>query len=452
MARYPRMLAFSALLATMAAQATDTPTLRYTIKPVLANDALTALDVTLDTQVGSDGTLALKLGGKPEAIRSDATLDTGTAGIVTLKAAPGARVSLHYRKGGAADLNGDIAVEPLLTAGWAHGPCGGMLAVPNDATPRLVELGWTLPKGWRGVSSVTPGKPVAGKDLAWATCMVGSHLADVTRPIGTKGTLHVYTADPAAATPLVDLVAKALAIIAREAGGSGVDYPMFVSTVNEPGEGFSEWNAGGFMAVMQRPGADVKQMLSPILQDYSTLVAPPTKDPSIAWYTKGLRSYLAINDLLAAGTLSRRDVASYLDNVSETYGNSAFRRASNAQVASDWETSPDIQALPALRGVLFGWLLDAQLRQATGGKACLADVLHKIPLDSADPAAALVAGVKATGGGDIAPLVDRYIVRGELLQLPPGALGPCMSVTTAQDGYGWQVQRITDTCTASTTP
>ena len=54
--------------------------------------------------------------------------------------------------------------------------------------------------------------------------------------------------------------------------------------------------------------------------------------------------------------------------------------------------------------------------------------------------------MRASGGGDITPLIDKYIVRGELLQLPTGALGRCMKVRTDTGMYDWQVQRVEATC------
>jgi hypothetical protein len=50
--------------------------------------------------------------------------------------------------------------------------------------------------------------------------------------------------------------------------------------------------------------------------------------------------------------------------------------------------------------------------------------------------------VAGEGGGDIAPLYQRYIVDGDLLQLPADTLGPCFRIGTVAYDYGWQIQHV----------
>jgi len=100
-----------------------------------------------------------------------------------------------------------------------------------------------------------------------------------------------------------------------------------------------------------------------------------------------------------------------------------------------------MRELPANRGLLFAAFLDAHIRAATGGRKTLLDALARMG-SPAHPGPALIDAVAALGAGDIAPLYRRYIVEGQLLQLPRDALGPCFTVGTVADWSGWQVQHV----------
>lgn len=451
MAHVSRKFVLAALFALPAAQAAESPVLHYTVTPVLAHGDLTAVAVELRTHVDASGTLEVVMRGQPLHLSSSGRVDAGSDGKLTLRAAPNAEVTLSYERRGDATLD-SWDVEPYMAASWMQSPCSTLLAMPDDAVPRRVELDWKLPAHWRGFSTVPTDRAVTRSDQGNSACFMGRDVVDVTRQLGNKGTLHAYTTDAKAASALIELTARSLTVVANTSGAGNTahaDYPMYIAPTGLPGDNSAGWSAGHFMAVVMARDAILPRIVGPIISDYAGMLAPKPLDPATAWYTQGLRSYLVVSDLLSTGTLSRSDIASYLDNLSGQYGNSPFRRASNAQVVSDWDRARDIQSVPLQRGLLFGWLLDANLRQATGGKACMADVLRHMDPSPADPAAALAAGVRAAGGGDITPLVDRYVVRGELLQLPPGALGPCMAVSTQADMAGWEVQRVSDTCTAS---
>ncbi|MGF6495983.1 hypothetical protein ABIE56_004185 [Luteibacter sp. 621] len=447
MAHVPRKLVLAALVATTSmAQADEPPPLRYTITPVLVKGVLTALDISLEAATGSDGSLLLRIGSPPGDIRATAAVDSSKAGLIKVTAVAGAPFVLHYRITADADPAAKHNVGPFFTADWSNSACPMILALPDDWVPRKIDLDWRLPAGWRGLSSIPAGVPVDAGKLGMSGCLIGRHIVDASRPLGTTATLHAYTTDAQASASLIDSAAAALRPFAEAAGSGAVDFPMYIGVLPTTGTFYSAWSSGGFMSVVQGPDAPGRELAAPLIQNYASMVQAGTGDPATAWYTHGLRTYLAVSQVTETNTLARQDVAAYLDQISADYGNSPFRRASNAQVVADWQRAPLIQNIPTQRGLLFGWLLDAQLRNATGGKACMADVLRAMDPKEADPAAALVAAIKAAGGGDITPLYEKYIVRGELLQLPPGALGPCMSVSTLADSSGWQVQGIADTC------
>jgi hypothetical protein len=453
MALAPRMLTLATLLALPAlATAGEPPTLHYTVTPVLEQGDLKGVDVELNGTVGADGTLDVVLPGKQEGVSANGGLSAGKDGHLVLSAKPGATVTLRYRRSGIAPLTDDPAVDPYVAASWLQAPCAGLLAMPADSVARAITVDWKLPPRWRAITSLDARHPTTRDEARGSACFLGRDVAELAMPIGKRGTLHVVTADAAGTTALAQLTAKALGVVAATSGqgGGARDYTLYATTVPTAGNDFASWSQPGYLSAVFARGAELPRIVGTAINDYARMQDTRPVDPATAWYTQGMRSYLLVSDLLTTRTLGRKDVASYLDQLAASYGNSPFRRADNAQIVAEWQTSPDLQAVPGERGILFGWLLDAQLRKATGGKACLADVLRTMAPSVDDPGAALAAAVKQAGGGDITPLYEKYIVRGELLQLPPGALGPCMAVSTETGPYGWQVQRVSAGCTAAT--
>lgn len=165
-------------------------------------------------------------------------------------------------------------------------------------------------------------------------------------------------------------------------------------------------------------------------------------DPATAWYTQGVTAFRALVLLREAGEISPPSLTYLLNRATTEYGNSPVRRASNQRVVAEYATIAQLRELPVLRGALFAMLLDARIRAATGGARSLEDALRTMPSDASDPGPALVDAVANAGGGDIAPLYQRYIVDGVLLQLPHDALGPCFTIGTVADWSGWQVQHV----------
>jgi len=446
MAHVPRNLALAALLAVPMARAAEPPTLHYTVTPVLAQGDLQAVDVELVGEAGADGKLDVVLPGTQLALSSDGSLSAGEHGHLVLAGAPNAQLTLRYRRRGNDSLQREWDTDPYMAAGWLLAPCSALLAMPADNIARRVEVTWKLPARWRGLTNLPASTPTTTSAQSHSVCFLGRDVTEKVIPLGHGGHLRTYTTDPREAAPLVDLAVRALTIVAADGDGRPADYPVFITSVDREGGGLSSWSQGAGMGMVLERGVAPGGVVAPMITDYRRLLAPGPADPATAWYTEGLRSYQVVSDLLVSHTLDRGIVAAWFDQVSGQYGSSAFRRAPQSQVAAEWSSSPDLQALPMQRGMLFGALLDARLREATRGTATLGDVLRKIGPHPADPTGALIAAVRAAGGGDIAPLYEKYIVRGDLLLLPADALGACMAVRTDADGYGWQVQRVSATC------
>lgn len=447
MACVPRMLFLAVALATSVPLHAEVPSpLRYTIKPALVGGAMRAVDITLAMRAGDDGTIDLRIDGPVSAVQANVAVDRGTAGHIKLKAAPHAAAILRYRIEGNGDLTPERGPGPFMTQDWLNTPCPSLLALPDAWSPREIDLEWVLPSGWRAFSTLPAGKLAEWSSVGNAGCLMGRHVVETDTPISEGATLRLYTTDATATATMARNIARILRPLALAAGPAAVDFPVYTGVTATAGELFAAWSNGPFMSVVQERGGTGMALAAPLMANYRAMVHPSAPEPATAWYSTGMRAYLAMSEAVGPTGIGREDLATYLDQVIVEYGNSPLRRASNAQLVADWARVPQAKDTAMQRGLLFAWLLDGPLRRATAGKVSMASVLRGMEPAAADPSSALIAAVKAAGGGDVTALVDKYIVRGELLQLPPDALGACMTVRTDADIYGWQVQHVVPTC------
>lgn len=449
MARFTGIAVLIAALTFAHGTHAETPAvLHYTITPVLLDGTLRAVDVTLTTRAGEDGTLDLRIDGPAHAARASVAMAADTPGRLKLTSTPRSALTLSYRVDGNVDFSAARTPGPFMGRDWLHAPCPTLLALPTDGVPRVIDLHWQLPAGWKALTTLPANAPAGPDVVANAGCLMGRHIVETDTPISGGATLRMFTTDAAASAGLARTVAATLRPFAVAAGTGAVDFPMYVASVDSAGEGFSAWSNGPFMSVVKQSGDPGEALAEPLTANYRALVrtASPATAPATAWFASGMQTFLALAPLATQRGVESRGVAAYLDQVLVDYGNSPLRRASQAELVAEWTRLPQAREVAPQRGLLFAWLLDARLRAVTDGKTGMADVLRHLDPASTDPAPALAAAVRASGGGDITPLIDKYIVRGELLQLPTGALGRCMKVRTDTGMYDWQVQRVEATC------
>lgn len=450
------------------AHASETPPVHYDIGLDVRNNEVEAITVRATVRTGADGIVDFDppLQRPSEVHAERGSLDTSDAGTWHVTSAPDTDIVLAWRS---------PKPDPRPSLGWSawHSVVaqpgkvfafgGALLAVPKGPATRGAKVTMSLPPGWRGASALESGTSTLEK-IPYTSFVVSRDLYKVSRPIGMASTLHV--ASTGAQTQDVDRIATLLAStlttlrheVARRAADDASDHPdptdvtLNVVIFNE-GNGYG-LNIGGSTATLVLSQYDPSHPWLFGLLGYLATADDTPGGARNAWFTRGVTGYRVANALRADGVFDNTSFARHIDETLGAYGGSPLRRAPNAQVAQDFDRIREMHDLPASRGELFAWLIDARIREATRGRKHLSDALAKMDPSSPDPGPALIAAVAAEGGGDIRPLYQRYILDGELLQLPPDTLGPCFAIGTVVYDYGWQQQHVfakpPNLCTAAT--
>jgi len=443
---------------TTLAHANEPPPVHYDIGLDVKENTVGAIAVRASVRTGDDGTVDFDPPKqRPTEVHAErGQLDTSVAGRWRVTAAPGTDIVLAWRTPEPEPISAPdwVAWEKVMRPNGAVFSFGAIfLAIPRGPVTRKATATVALPSGWRASTALANDTLTAG-NLAYTSLLASRDLYSTTRPIGTTllrmssvGTRRQET--DAIATRMASSL-SALRSSAKLHGTPGNDDPTPL-TVNlitfNAGEGQGSSAGGPSATVFLSQEDPARGWLFEVVRSLAA-ANDPAGDTSDAWFTQGFPAYRVASVLRAEGVLDNMAFAQHVDRTLGAYGGSPLRRVSNARVVEDYDRIREMQSLPAARGELFAWLVDARMKEATQGRKDLADALRRMDAQPAamrgtlDPGPALIAAVAAEGGGDIAPLYQQYIVDGQLLQLPRDALGPCFSIGTVAYDYGWQQQHV----------
>mgnify|MGYP001030967517 CR=1 FL=1 len=419
-------------------RATEPPPIHYDIGLDVKQGQAEAITVRATLRAGDDGIVEFNPPSQhsAEVHAENGTLDTSINGSWRVTSAPDTEIVLTWRSA-LPELvpKANLSVWPsvLVQTGRVFAFDNAFLAIPKGPSTRRVTTTVSLPHGWRGASGVDNGSTTI-ETLGLTSFVASRDLHTVTRPIGATHTLQVAAtgANPQDVDSMATTLAAAL-------GAEPKDVTLNLFILNAGG-GHGCTTAGSAATLLLSQYDPSNPWLFGLVGYLAADDAPD--QASNAWFTRGVTGYRIATALLANGTFDNTTFARHIDQTLDIYGGSPLRRAPNARIAEDYDRIREMRDLPAARGELFAWLIDARLREATQGRKRLADALQRIDVSTADPGRALIEAVASEGGGDIAPLYQRYIVDGDLLQLPADTLGPCFRIGTVAYDYGWQIQHV----------
>ncbi len=147
------------------------------------------------------------------------------------------------------------------------------------------------------------------------------------------------------------------------------------------------------------------------------------------WLSEGFTDYLSFRMMVRAGLWDAAMFARKFNEAALQLAMSKEAATPNIPLAARFWQDADAQQMPYLRGMLFAQLLDAQLRNASGGATSLDDVLLSMQTRAAagedgDAIALLRAALRAAAvDGDA--LIARHIDRAEPIVLPADSFAPC---------------------------
>ncbi|HVI55837.1 MAG TPA: hypothetical protein VM621_12410 [Luteibacter sp.] len=420
-------------------RATEPPPVHYEIGLDVSQGEAEAITVRATVRTGDDGIVDFDPPSqRPAEVHAEGgTLDTSTDKRWRVSGVPGAGVVLSWRSPKPTPLpTVSLSAWQSVVAqpGKVFAFDGVFLAIPKGAPTRRVTTTVSLPTGWHGASGAG-NRSTTVEELPSLSFIAARDLYSVTRPIGGTHTLHV--AATGARTQDVDRIAT---VLATALGTQPKDVTLNLLIVNA-GEG-SGYTTAGCAAALLLPRYEPSHPWLFGLVGYLIGADDAPGKASNAWFSRGVTGYRVAMAFRANGIFDNTSLARHIDQTLDAYGGSPLRRAPNARIAEDYDRIREMHDLPAARGELFAWLIDARLREATRGRKRLTDALKRVDSASPDPGPALIAAVAAEGGGDITALYQRYIVDGQLLQLPADTLGPDFSIGTVAYDYGWQIQHV----------
>jgi predicted metalloprotease with PDZ domain len=125
-------------------------------------------------------------------------------------------------------------------------------------------------------------------------------------------------------------------------------------------------------------------------------------------------------------------------------------RQTNGWTSARFWTGRDIQRIPYMRGNFLAYLLDNQIRQASGNKTGLDEVIFRM-MDRwvsapTDRRPGVLENLKASyhdllGSDDqLDAAIESYITQGEIIRLPANMFGECATIDS--DEEGWQTIRL----------
>lgn len=357
------------------------------------------------------------------------------------------RYAVECRRDG---LAWDATHLPVVTTDFFFGVGATILLVPQvgPGAPELhdVVVRWELPRNWRGACSWGVGQAVGDRirssDLRQAAYLAGplatsnfkSGAADITVAMVGR-----FGFDAATLASVVATIAADQAGFMREQA-----FPPHVVTlvpVGSPVErGSARLLGQGFhhgLALWLAPEADLTEGLEHVVAHelmhyWIGGIAPPAEpEEQVLWFVEGFTDYYALRRLWQSGRWDDQTLARWLNRHIAAYYANPARNAANVEVQARARTAPDtFGELAYQRGLLLGLRWDRMAREhgvEHGVDALTWNLVQRGRVEGLRLSGGVIrdAGVRVLGPW-FEREFDRFVVRGETIDLPADALAPAL--------------------------
>lgn len=323
-------------------------------------------------------------------------------------------------------------------AGGFAGAGVGFLAAPVRPGPWRVRLAWDLaaaPPDSRGVWSYGEGtveRVLPSEALAFSYYAVGPLKRYPAQ--GDGGFALYWLADP----PFdpAALGEKIRALYAHMAGffsDQEASYRVFVRQNPYRGRGGTAL-ARSFMFGYHAPSRPTVEDLQGLIAHEMAHTWPALQGEhgDTAWYSEGTAEYYSLALSWRAGAIPLDKVVETLNERADAYYSNPYRSLSNPEAARLFWTDPIAQTVPYGRGFHYLLQTEAAIRQASGGRRSLDDVVKAVRARQAagqpHGIAQWLALVGAEIGAEPARRDYEQMVSGALLRLPDTLYAPCLTV------------------------
>jgi predicted metalloprotease with PDZ domain len=455
-----RALVVMSAAAVLASAAPIAPAVDVVLRPVVERGGFVAVDFAVTFNGEADGETVLRLpdtwAGEADLwkalgdLRIDgAQLQAGEGpGQRTLRHAPGARITAHYRvrqeTTGAPTVGGRNPYRPLVQPEWFHFIGETVLALPDSvdmrAPARLHAEG--LPSGAIFASDAEHlGLEV--RDLV-ESVMVGGDFRIIDAGGGLRIALRgVWPHDDATWR------SQLARIGADQRAYWGAGRESYLVTVLPVSGEPEEVSAGGtgrgdgfaFFATANAPMPMITSILSHEMMHTwipGRIGGLPAKDEAADyWFSEGFTDWASWRVNVRGGLWTPEDFAAAFNRSVEAYDLSPARTAPNTRIVQDFWSDGALQKLPYQRGMLIAALWDYRLRMASHGAHDLDDVqlrMQRGAVRRPDLSAVqlLPEAMRRVAGVEVA--VDRttLVAEGQVVELPRDLYAPCGDVIAEQ--------------------
>ncbi len=459
----PKQFLIFAAIALLFGAAPRGETVLWRVTPVVTNDAVSRLDLTLQFPGDADGETTLQLpndwGGERELYRALWDIRTDGAEIapgetpdkLILRHAPGAPITLTWKLGGGPDsppgkVRGND-YRPRFTPD--HFFVIGSAALPwpehlENETPARVQL--DRPAGLTLVSDLehtAPGGVTQLGKLAESVIMGGDLRVIETGGARLALTGKFDTLDDAYWRATFTKIAEGQRKFWKAKNES-----FLVTIISEAGESGSTSIGGTGLsdafAVFATENIDAGVAVNILSHEmmHTWIPArvgrlPEENEPIGYWFSEGFTDWASFRTLVRSGLWTSEDFAAAFNAALEAYDLSPVRDATGDEIAAGFWSSSDLDRLPYQKGMLIASWLDAGVREKTKGRRDLDDVLlamQKAAKRDPDLMAHdnLVRSLKKVARWDAAADLDALAFQGAPPNLPPELLAPCGTLTSSE--------------------
>lgn len=151
------------------------------------------------------------------------------------------------------------------------------------------------------------------------------------------------------------------------------------------------------------------------------------------WFSEGFTDFIAQRVGVRGGLWSADDSIERWNQALAEYGSSPVATAPNSAIREGFWSDGNYQRLPYIRGMIFGAMVDREIRLQTNNTQTLDDVFSRMnsigsTLETAS--GAFVSQVLDVTGVDVSALWTRHIQDGEMIFLEADSFGSCGVVET----------------------
>lgn len=413
-------------LLRMPVMAVSVPTMAYRAADIEASDAAGRLALSdFDEPPTSEGT------------DRQYRVHRATVGDVTVRYTGKPRqVDARTRNGPLYDLRAQGA--GLVGAGMYF------LALPPGEQPYRVGLKWDLsglPPGTRGVWSLGEGEQhttTTAEMVARSAFAIGPVKS---LPADGKGSFVLYwvSEPPFDMAALAAETEKLYRYMAKFFKDEDSSYRVFARENPFPGRG----GTGLLKSFMFAYGSDEKtgsgvdhqMMLAHEIAHNWPRLNGGESHTDTAWYTEGTAEFYASVLAWRAGAIDLDKFVKTVNGHAAGYASNPYKLVDNSQVGKNFWTDADAQSLPYGRGFMYLMRIDAQLREKSGGKRSLDDLVLEVQarqkagkqVDNPQWRAIAVRELGEQGGREF-----DNMVAGRDIVPPANAFAPCLKPVAYQ--------------------